>query len=98
THISPLSLHDALPISIPTNPIGGHIFPVLEYMDTAREGRTGINRMAGGPDPNTLNPYSTTATGANLMANAAQQRNPLIARAFARSEEHTAELQSLTNL
>jgi hypothetical protein len=70
-------------VPIPTNPIGGHIFPVLEYMDTAREVRTGINRMAVGPDPNTLNPYSITATGANLLANAAQQRIRLIARTFA---------------
>lgn len=70
-------------LPIPTVPIGGQIFPVLEYMDTAREVRTGINRLAVGPDPNTLNPYSTTATGANLMANAAQQRIRLIARTFA---------------
>lgn len=70
-------------VPIPTNPIGGHIFPVLEYMDTAREVRTGINRMAVGPDPNTLNPYSMTATGATLLANAAQQRIRLIARTFA---------------
>jgi hypothetical protein len=70
-------------LPIPTNPIGGHIFPVLEYMDTAREVRTGINRMAVGPDANALNPYSMTATGANLLANAAQQRIRLIARTFA---------------
>jgi hypothetical protein len=70
-------------IPIPTNPIGGHIFPVLEYMDATREVRTGVNRMAVGPDPNTLNPYSMTATGANLLASAAQQRIRLIARTFA---------------
>ncbi|HEX2113492.1 MAG TPA: hypothetical protein VHM01_03725, partial [Alphaproteobacteria bacterium] len=70
-------------LPIPTNPIGGHIFPVLEYMDTTREVRTGVTRLAVGPDPNTLNPYSTTATGANLLANAAQQRIRLIARTFA---------------
>lgn len=70
-------------LPIPTVPIGGQIFPVLEYMDAAREVRTGVNRMAVGPDPNTLNPYSTTATGANLMATAAQQRIRLIARTFA---------------
>lgn len=70
-------------LPIPTVPIGGQIFPVLEYMDTAREVRTGVSRMAVGPDPNTLNPYSTTATGATLMANATQQRIRLIARTFA---------------
>jgi hypothetical protein len=70
-------------VPIPTNPIGPHIFPVLEYMDVTREVRTGVNRMAIGPDPNTLNPYSTTATGANLLASAAQQRIRLIARTFA---------------
>ncbi len=70
-------------VPIPTNPIGPHIFPVLEYMDAAREVRTGVNRMAVGPDPNSLNPYSMTATGANLLASAAQQRIRLIARTFA---------------
>lgn len=70
-------------IPIPSNPLGGHVFPILEYMDTVREVRTGVTRMAGGPDANTLNPYNTTATGANILASAAQQRIRLIARTFA---------------
>jgi hypothetical protein len=68
---------------IPTNPIGQHIFPVLEYFDTVREVRTGVNRNAVGPDANALNPYSNTATGANILATAAQQRIRMIARTFA---------------
>jgi hypothetical protein len=68
---------------IVTAPIGNHLFPVLEYMDTVREVRTGVNRNAVGPDANSLNPYSNTATGANILATAAQQRIRLIARTFA---------------
>jgi hypothetical protein len=70
-------------VPIPTNPIGHHLFPVLEYFDTVREVRTGVNRNAVGPDANSLNPYSNTATGANILATAAQQRIRLIARTFA---------------
>jgi hypothetical protein len=70
-------------VPIPTVPIGGQLFPVLEYMDTTREIRTGVNRNAVGPDANSLNPYSNTATGANILATAAQQRIRLIARTFA---------------
>jgi hypothetical protein len=68
---------------IVTAPIGGQLFPVLEYMDTVREVRTGVNRNAVGPDANSLNPYSNTATGANILATAAQQRIRMIARTFA---------------
>lgn len=68
---------------IPTNPIGPHIFPVLEYMDVAREMRTGVQRFAAGPDADALNPFTQTATGVTVLANAAQQRIRLIARTFA---------------
>ncbi len=68
---------------IPSNPIGPHVFPVLEYMDATREVRTGVQRFAVGPDANALNPYNATATGANILASAAQQRIRLIARTFA---------------
>lgn len=70
-------------VPIPTLPIGNHLFPVLEYMDVVREVRTGVNRNAVGPDANALNPYSNTATGANILATQAQQRIRLIARTFA---------------
>jgi hypothetical protein len=70
-------------LPIPTTPIGQHIFPTLEYMDVIREIRTGVQRNAVGPDANSLNPYSNTATGANILASAAQQRIRLIARTFA---------------
>jgi hypothetical protein len=70
-------------LPIPTTPIGQHLFPTLEYMDVIREIRTGVQRNAVGPDANSLNPYSNTATGANILATAAQQRIRLIARTFA---------------
>jgi hypothetical protein len=55
-------------------------FPMLEYVDSIRENRTGVTRYNQGLDANSLN---KTATGVNLIMNAAQQRSKLIARTFA---------------
>lgn len=55
-------------------------FPMLEYVDGIRENRTGVTRYNQGLDANSLN---KTATGVNLIMNAAQQRAKLIARTFA---------------
>src|SRR5690606_29751705 len=54
-------------IPIPTNPIGGHIFPVLEYLDTAREVRTDRRR-----------PMSRCSSpgGARRSAGPARRRSP----------------------
>jgi hypothetical protein len=70
-------------LPIPSTSVAGEIYPALEYFDTTREIRTGIQRNAVGPDANSLNPYNRTATGANILATSAQQRIRLIARTFA---------------
>jgi hypothetical protein len=57
-------------------------FPMLEYMDSVKEKRTGVNNQMAGIDANTLN---KTATGINQIMNAAQQRMELISRIFAES-------------
>lgn len=70
-------------IPIATATIAQHAFPLIEYIDGQREVRTGVQRYAAGPDANTLNPFNSTATGANIVATHAQQRLRLIARVFA---------------
>jgi hypothetical protein len=60
--------------------IGGDILQAVEYVDTVRENRTGVTRYNQGMDANSLN---KTATGINLISNAAAQRIELIARLFA---------------
>lgn len=58
----------------------GASFPMLEYVDSMLEQRTGITKYNQGLDSNALN---RTATGVNIIANAGQQRPELIARVFA---------------
>jgi hypothetical protein len=53
---------------------------LVEYMDQTAEVRTGISRHNQGLDPDALN---KTATGVNLIQQAAAQRVELIARIFA---------------
>jgi len=57
---------------------------MLEYTDQEREGRTGITRNAQGLDPDSLN---KTATGIQLMQNAASARKELISRQMAMGVE-----------
>lgn len=54
--------------------------PMVEYIDQTAEVRTGISRHNQGLDPDDLN---KTATGVNLIQQAAAQRVELIARLFA---------------
>jgi len=54
--------------------------PLMEYVDRISQKRTGVNEQAQGLDPNTLN---KTATGAQMLMSAAQQRIKFIARIFA---------------
>ena len=61
-------------------PIGNQIYPLLEYVDTIRETRTGVNRLSQGLDPDAL---KNTATGINQLLGRAQQRTLLIAQVFA---------------
>lgn len=54
--------------------------PMMEYVDRIAQKRTGVNEQSQGLDPNTLN---KTATGAQMLMSAAQQRIKFIARIFA---------------
>lgn len=54
--------------------------PLVEYFDQVGETRTGVSRHNQGLNPDDLN---KTATGVNLMQQAAAQRVELIARIFA---------------
>ena len=58
----------------------GDILQAVEYMDTAREVRTGLTRYNQGLDAESLN---KTATGFRGMMDMSQQRIELIARLFA---------------
>jgi hypothetical protein len=75
-------------------PVGNHIMPitvpftagaslsVMEYIDQAKEMRTGVSRMTQGLDADAIN---KTATGVNVVTNFSQERLALIARIFAES-------------
>lgn len=65
---------------MPTPDVSQIGYPMLEYMDSVKEKRTGVNNQMAGIDPNTLN---TTATQANILQNNAMDRVALIARIFA---------------
>ncbi len=67
-----------MPLETPM--VAAAAFPVLEYLDGVREGRTGVTRYTQGMDADTLN---KTASGINQIMAAAQQRIELIARVFA---------------
>ena len=59
-------------------------FPLLEYIDQAQEVRTGVSRKNQGISADDLN---RTATGVNLLQQAAAQRVELFARIFASGVE-----------
>jgi hypothetical protein len=61
--------------------IGANVFPLMEYLDTTRETRTGVTRTGQGIDADAL--QNQTATASNNLFNAAQARMRLIARIFA---------------
>lgn len=60
--------------------VAQHTFPMIEYIDSEEETRTGVSRLMQGVDPNTLN---KTATGVNALMNASQARIELVARGLA---------------
>jgi hypothetical protein len=68
---------------IPNTQLGGHILPLIEYVDQSRETRTGITRTTGGIDPDVLNKASQTATGFQGLLDQSMMRIKLIARIFA---------------
>jgi hypothetical protein len=65
---------------IPTTPLGGEPYQMIEYLDAQGEQRTGSTRYNQGLDANSLN---KTASGINMIQNAAAQRLELIARVYA---------------
>jgi hypothetical protein len=66
---------------IPNQPIGSFVFPMLEYMDSKREWRTGVTRQGQGLDPNALQNVGEKAV---LDAqSAARAKTKLLARIFA---------------
>jgi len=65
---------------IVNQPLGPFAFPLLEFMSTVSEIRTGITRYNQGLDAETLN---DTATGMARIMSAANQRLELYARIFA---------------
>lgn len=67
-------------MTAPIQPIGGIIQPMMEYMDSAKENRTGFTRYNQGTDSNSLN---KTATGVRIIAEAGNERINLISRSFA---------------
>jgi hypothetical protein len=60
--------------------VGQQAFPMVEYMDSVKENRTGFSRYSQGSDADSLN---KTATGISLITQAAGKRMKLIARMFA---------------
>jgi len=67
-------------MAMQTQTINSQAFPMLEYLDTVREQRTGITRYSQGMDADSLN---KTATGVNTILSQSQMRVELIARIFA---------------
>jgi hypothetical protein len=61
--------------------IAGEIFPILEYMDSIKETRTGVTKQGQGLDANAL--QNQSATAANQLFTVAQARIRLVARIFA---------------
>ena len=57
-----------------------HTFPLLEYLDTVKEQRTGIVRYNQGMDADSLN---KTASGMNMIMGAGAKRQQMFARIFA---------------
>jgi hypothetical protein len=66
------------PLELPF--VAKDVIPVMEYMESVKENRTGVTRYNQGTDANSLN---KTAQGISQIMSAAQQRIELIARIFA---------------
>lgn len=66
--------------SAPIQPIGGIIQPVIEYLDSSKETRTGFTRYNQGTDANSLN---KTATGVRIITAQGNLRVDLIRRNLA---------------
>lgn len=75
----------------------GQGFPMLEYLDTVKENRTGVTKYNQGLDSDSLN---KTATGITKIMSAAQERQLLVARVFAETgvKDLFMTVHSLTRL
>jgi hypothetical protein len=71
-----------MPLSTP--PLEPYSFQMLEYLDSVRESRAGVNRNTQGINSDALTSH-TTATAVNAVMTNAQSRIELIARQFAES-------------
>lgn len=60
---------------------GAQALPMISYLDTVIEGRTGVSRTSQGTNPDLL--QNQTATAVNQTMSASQQRLELVARNFA---------------
>lgn len=67
-------------MNAPIQPIGEIVMPMIEYLDSAKENRTGFTRYNQGTDANSLN---KTATGIRAITEAGNNRVELVSRAFA---------------
>jgi len=65
--------------------VGNSIFKAMEFEDTLIENKTGVTKYNQGLDSNSLN---KTATGINIIANMAQQKQKLCARRLGRDLKH----------
>jgi len=66
---------------IPNQPLGPFVFPLIQYVDSTREWRTGVTRQGQGIDADAL--ANQSATAVNQAFTAAQAKMKLIARIFA---------------
>jgi hypothetical protein len=68
---------------LPAQDVSASGFAMISYLDSVKETRTGIRRFTAGLAADALNPYASTATGANLVEDASQDQIMLLARTFA---------------
>lgn len=68
------------PLAVPF--VAGAAFPMLEYLDAQRDGRTGVSQNATASSPDMLKSHQS-ADAVNKVMTTAQQRIDLIARVFA---------------
>lgn len=67
------------PLAVPF--VASQSFPVLEYLDTVKESRTGLSRASMGLNPDSL--QSTTKAAVSATISAAQGKVEMLARLFA---------------
>ena len=67
--------------TLPVAQTAAQSLAAIEYVDTLREGRTGVTRVSQGLDPDSIN--KNTLGGSKLLLSAAQKKILMIARIFA---------------